>query len=326
MALQLALTTLESLAEMLNERKREAEQYAAFRDKMRSISSGKFASATRSVLMSSTTTSSGINTLNSSNTNHILDNGPSSLSHLTLDRTSSGGCSGSGPSSLNSLGGNGGLSQPAGPPLRFLLREDNVTQLEFNSAGMVARSKQRRLLLLNDLLVCVSVAGRNSEVDFASTISTAANERLTLKWAVPVGDVELVDGTAGGTLARLLSAGSVSSHGSSHGHGDHHMGPNYGGGRKRTSLTRSLTPSSFIIGSSNNPSVNISSTSASASNSSPYSQNIHENGNGQQGEAENLAQDMNDLMHDFDVVSRMSSMIGSLRGVYEVHFGRCLEN
>ena len=31
MALQLALTTLESLAEMLNERKREAEQYAAFR-------------------------------------------------------------------------------------------------------------------------------------------------------------------------------------------------------------------------------------------------------------------------------------------------------
>ncbi len=42
MALQLALTTLESLAEMLNERKREAEQFAAFRDKMRSIS-GKFA-------------------------------------------------------------------------------------------------------------------------------------------------------------------------------------------------------------------------------------------------------------------------------------------
>lgn len=34
MALQLALTTLESLAEMLNERKREAEQFAAFRDKV----------------------------------------------------------------------------------------------------------------------------------------------------------------------------------------------------------------------------------------------------------------------------------------------------
>ena len=35
MALQLALTTLESLAEMLNERKRECEQIAAFTDKLR---------------------------------------------------------------------------------------------------------------------------------------------------------------------------------------------------------------------------------------------------------------------------------------------------
>ena len=139
MALQLALTTLESLAEMLNERKREAEQYAAFRDKMRSISGGKFASATRSVLMSSATVSS-MNTLNSTNSGHMIDSGPS-LNHHPLDRTSSGGCSGSGPSSLNSLGGSGGVSQPAGPPLRFLLREDNVTQLEFNASGMVARSK-----------------------------------------------------------------------------------------------------------------------------------------------------------------------------------------
>lgn len=312
MALQLALTTLESLAEMLNERKREAEQYAAFRDKMRSISSGKFASATRSVLMS-TSTVSGISNLNSSSGNHLMDNNSSTFGHTSIDRTSSGGCTGSGPSSLNSLAGSGGLSQPAGPPLRFLLREDNVTQLEFNSSGMVARSKQRRLLLLNDLLVCVSVAGRNSEADFASTISTAANERLTLKWAVPVGDIELIDGTAGGTLARLLSAGSVSSHGA-HAHGEHN-GPTYTGGRKRTSLTRSLTPSSFIIGGSNN-STNASNVGANALNISPNIHN-HDNGNGQQGEAENLAQDMNDLMHDFDVVSRMSSMISSLRGEYE---------
>jgi hypothetical protein len=36
------------------------------------------------------------------------------------------------------------------------------------------------------------------------------------------------------------------------------------------------------------------------------------------GQAENLAQDMSDLMHDFDVVSRIASMIGTLRGKYEV--------
>merc|ERR1719219_2598431 len=39
MALQLALTTLESLAEMLNERKRECEQAAAFQAKLRSTGS-----------------------------------------------------------------------------------------------------------------------------------------------------------------------------------------------------------------------------------------------------------------------------------------------
>ena len=37
MELQLALTTLESLAEMLNERKRECEQVAAFTEKLHSL-------------------------------------------------------------------------------------------------------------------------------------------------------------------------------------------------------------------------------------------------------------------------------------------------
>ena len=32
--------------------------------------------------------------------------------------------------------------------------------------------------------------------------------------------------------------------------------------------------------------------------------------------AENLAQDMADLMHDFEVVSRMNSMIGTLKCSY----------
>lgn len=44
MSLQLALTQLESLAEMLNERKREAEQTQAFREMLRHVSA-KFSSA-----------------------------------------------------------------------------------------------------------------------------------------------------------------------------------------------------------------------------------------------------------------------------------------
>ncbi len=42
------------------------------------------------------------------------------------------------------------------------------------------------------------------------------------------------------------------------------------------------------------------------------------NGGQDNGQAENLAQDMSDLMHDFDVVSRIASMIGTLKGKYEV--------
>ena len=74
---------------------------------------------------------------------------------------------------------------------RFLLREDDVMQLEFNTNGLFSRSKPRRLILLNDLLVCVAVNGRSSEVDPSTTTSSSANERLTLKWAVPVSDVEV---------------------------------------------------------------------------------------------------------------------------------------
>jgi Rho guanine nucleotide exchange factor 10 len=35
------------------------------------------------------------------------------------------------------------------------------------------------------------------------------------------------------------------------------------------------------------------------------------------GQAESLAQDMADLMHDFDVVSRIASLIGTLRSSYD---------
>ena len=125
-----------------------------------------------------------------------------------------------------------------------------MQQLEFNSAGQVSRSKPRRLLLLNDQLVCAAVSGRASEAGEVATINLAG-ERLNVKWVAGVGEVDLVEGNVG-TLARLTVAGSVSS--------------------KRSSLGRSLTPAS-----------------------------LHQS---QGGQAENLAQDMADLMHDFDTVSR----------------------
>ena len=142
MALQLALTTLESLAEMLNERKRECEQIAAFTEK------------------------------------------------------------------LHTIGGKIGKNEGT----RMLLREDDVQRLEFNSAGQVVRSKARRLLLLNDRVVCVAVAGRPSEAEFPGHVAAGGGqvaERLSLKWSAHVSEVEVVEGTVSGTLARLTSGGHV---------------------------------------------------------------------------------------------------------------------
>ena len=137
MELQLALTTLESLAEMLNERKRECEQVAAFTEK------------------------------------------------------------------LQSLGGRLGRGEGS----KMLLREDDVQRLEFNTAGQVVRTKARRLLLLNDRVVCVAVAGRPSEVDFTPPgAGGQTQERLSFKWSAHVSEVEVVEGTVSGTLARLTSA------------------------------------------------------------------------------------------------------------------------
>ncbi|CAG0886934.1 unnamed protein product [Darwinula stevensoni] len=182
LSLQLALTQLESLAELLNERKREAEQFLAFRETLRHLNS-KF--------------------------------------------------------SLRSIAdGN-----------RFLLREDNMTQLEFNNVGLVTKTKPRRLYLLNDLLVCVSVSPKE---DFNSS------ERLTLKWAFPVSDLEVQDTSTSPTLSRVLTAG----------------------------LNRSGSLKSEK-----------SSTSS--------------------GGVESLCQEMSELMHDFEIVRRVATLIPQLKGKYQ---------
>ncbi|KAF0313459.1 Rho guanine nucleotide exchange factor 10 [Amphibalanus amphitrite] len=132
MSLQLALTQLESLAEMLNERKRESEQFKAFRETLRRLN-GKF--------------------------------------------------------SMRSLADTN----------RYLLREDNATRLEFGTNGTITKSKNRRLFLLNDLVVCVSVAGKTAE-------DAAAPDRLTLKWSVPVTDVEIQETSTSLTLSHVITA------------------------------------------------------------------------------------------------------------------------
>ena len=62
---------------------------------------------------------------------------------------------------------------------------DFLLPQEFNQAGMITKSKSRRLLLLNDLIVCVAVAPKAAD-DFGNS------ERLSLKWSHPVTDIEVI--------------------------------------------------------------------------------------------------------------------------------------
>nr|NP_001162780.2 uncharacterized protein Dmel_CG43658, isoform D [Drosophila melanogaster]ACZ95315.2 uncharacterized protein Dmel_CG43658, isoform D [Drosophila melanogaster] len=230
MSLQLALSQLELLAELLNESKREAEQYQAFKEMLGHIS-GTFNA--RSLSLSSVSVS-------------------------------------------DSAGGH----RP-----RYLLREDNVTHMEFNQAGFIVKCKQRRLLLLNDKVICVSVAPKQSH-DFGAT------EKLTFKWMFPVNDVEIVDNSTSATLSRILTAGlnrggSLKSNGSSGANGSPYANstlPGHGGG-----------------------------VSGFSGFGDPHSSPAAQLTNG----ADNLCSEMSTLMYDYEVISRIQDLVSSLKGSYK---------
>ncbi|XP_076358857.1 rho guanine nucleotide exchange factor 10-like protein isoform X1 [Tachypleus tridentatus] len=177
MSLQLALTQLESLAETLNERKRESEQHYAVREVLKHLNN-KF--SLKSI----------------ADTDH------------------------------------------------YLLRQDDVLQLEVDQHGLVVKSKGRQLFLLNDLLVCVSVVSKSSE-------GSHGGERFNLKWAVPLMDVEVQENVAPATRNLLASSE-----------------------RNRTSISR---------------------------------------GTGNGGTVQCVYDELSDLVHDLEIMSRISSLVASLR-------------
>ncbi|XP_075590489.1 rho guanine nucleotide exchange factor 10-like protein isoform X1 [Dermatophagoides farinae] len=170
MSLQLALTQLESLADRLNERKRDAERHFAVKQLLKDY------------LSSSTT--------NSSN--------------------------------------------------RFLLRQDDIYQLELDtSSGLVMKTKCRKLYLLNDMLVCVSVPANR------------------LKYAVSLQDVDVMDDV--------------------------------------TPATNNLIANSML-----------KSKDPATANSSPKHCTV-----------ERMYCDLNSLIHDLEVISRVSNLLSSLRYQYQ---------
>uniref|UniRef100_A0A3Q3W2T0 Rho guanine nucleotide exchange factor 10 n=1 Tax=Mola mola TaxID=94237 RepID=A0A3Q3W2T0_MOLML len=115
--LQMALTELETLAEKLNEKKREADQ----RYEIRHIAKA----------------------MNERYLNKLLSNGS-----------------------------------------RYLIRSDDMVETVYNDRGEIIKTKERRLFLLNDVLMCATPNIRTN---------TQLDQKFLLKWSVPVSFVEMLE-------------------------------------------------------------------------------------------------------------------------------------
>ncbi|KAM4772475.1 LOW QUALITY PROTEIN: rho guanine nucleotide exchange factor 10 [Rhinophrynus dorsalis] len=188
--LQMALTELETLADKLNERKRDADQ----RCEIKQIAKA----------------------MNERYLNKLLSNGS-----------------------------------------RYLIRSDDMVETVYNEKGEIVKTKQRRLFMLNDVLMCATANARSSN-EGSSTITTS--QRYLLKWSVPLGHVDVIE------------------YGESEDQGDQ-------------TLFSSLHAAEKIV--------------VSAKPNTLYM------GPGQ------LYHDLQNLLHDLDVVSQISQLIGQLKGNYQ---------
>uniref|UniRef100_A0AAQ5XAI2 Rho guanine nucleotide exchange factor 10 n=1 Tax=Amphiprion ocellaris TaxID=80972 RepID=A0AAQ5XAI2_AMPOC len=184
--LQMALTELETLAEKLNEKKREADQ----RCEIRHIAKA----------------------MNERYLNKLLSNGS-----------------------------------------RYLIRSDDMVETVYNERGEIIKTKERRLFLLNDVLMCATPNIRGSG-------NAPLDQKFLLKWSVPLSFVEVLE------------------FGSSEDMADNSRYPAPHSGEK---VVINAKPNKLYMGP------------------------------GQ------LYQDLQNLIHDLNLVNQISSMISSLKGNYQ---------
>ncbi|XP_074548337.1 rho guanine nucleotide exchange factor 10 isoform X2 [Halichoeres trimaculatus] len=124
--LQMALTELETLAEKLNEKKREADQ----RCEIRHIAKA----------------------MNERYLNKLLSNGS-----------------------------------------RYLIRSDDMVETVYNERGEMIKTKERRLFLLNDVLMCATPNIRFQDGSGSGNGNVPLDQKFLLKWSVPLSFVEVLE-------------------------------------------------------------------------------------------------------------------------------------
>ncbi|XP_068793426.1 rho guanine nucleotide exchange factor 10 isoform X3 [Struthio camelus] len=140
---------------------------------------------------------------------------------------------------------------------RYLIRTDDMIETVYNDKGEIVKTKERRLFMLNDVLMCATVNMRSS---YESSGIVTTGQRYLLKWSVPLGQVEVIE------------------YGSSEGQGENCRFPPQ---HSAESVIVNSKPNKLYMGP------------------------------GQ------LYHDLQNLLHDLNVVGQISQLIGGLRGNYQ---------
>ncbi|XP_053365606.1 rho guanine nucleotide exchange factor 10 isoform X1 [Clarias gariepinus] len=74
---------------------------------------------------------------------------------------------------------------------RYLIRSDDVVETVYNERGEIIKTKERRLFLLNDVLMCATPNLRSPQDSGGAVVPSG--QRFLLKWSVPLSLVEPVE-------------------------------------------------------------------------------------------------------------------------------------
>ncbi|XP_071892477.1 rho guanine nucleotide exchange factor 10 isoform X4 [Anas platyrhynchos] len=140
---------------------------------------------------------------------------------------------------------------------RYLVRTDDMVETVYNDKGEIIKTKERRLFMLNDVLMCATVNIRSS---YESSGTVTTGQRYLLKWSVPLGQVEVIE------------------YGSSEGQGENCRFPPQ---HSAENVVINSKPNKLYMGP------------------------------GQ------LYHDLQNLLHDLNVVGQISQLISSLKGNYQ---------
>ncbi|XP_065486727.1 rho guanine nucleotide exchange factor 10 isoform X6 [Caloenas nicobarica] len=140
---------------------------------------------------------------------------------------------------------------------RYLVRTDDMIETVYNDKGEIIKTKERRLFMLNDVLMCATVNIRSS---YESSGTMTTGQRYLLKWSIPLGQVEVIE------------------YGSSEGQGENCRFPPQ---HSAENVVINSKPNKLYMGP------------------------------GQ------LYHDLQNLLHDLNVVGQISQLIGSLKGNYQ---------